>query len=137
MQQQIFHYPIFRTSGHRRSGDLASWFHWNTDIQPICVDVAIHEKLGNARDLDNWIQLIKTRRVVGAHAGPPCETYSAARWLPSPDSIFPRPLRTSDVQTVVGSLAVPHWHNAHADSNKDSVLGIHLQRFSDTGTSSW
>ena len=46
--------------------------------------------------LDNWITLVKSRRIVGAHAGPPCETYSAARSIPPETGIFLRPLRTSD-----------------------------------------
>ena len=83
-------------SGHRREGDIASWIHWNTNIQPVCIDVAIHETHGNALQLDTWVQLIRSRRVVGAHLGPPCETYSAARWIPCDDSPFPRPLRTSE-----------------------------------------
>ena len=89
-------YFLILFSGHRRAGDIASWFHWNTDIQPICVDLAIHETFGDVMQTDNWIQLAKARRLVGAHAGPPCETYTAARWLPQDQGIFPRPLRTSD-----------------------------------------
>ena len=76
-------------------GDIASWFHWNTDIQPICIDMAIHEKHGNVMNEDHWMAMARARRLVGGHAGPPCETYSAARWLPTEDGIFPRPLRTS------------------------------------------
>ena len=30
------------------------------------------------------------------HAGPPCETYSLARWLEIEDSIYPRPLRSCE-----------------------------------------
>lgn len=87
---------IILFSGHRRAGDIASWIHWTSDVTPISVDVAIHEQFGDARDIANWIQLIKTRRVIGAHAAPPCETYTSARWLPHADGIFPRPLRTSE-----------------------------------------
>ena len=41
-------------SGHRRAGNIASWFHWNTDIQPLCVDMAIHETFGNVMNLGHW-----------------------------------------------------------------------------------
>ena len=44
-------------------------------------------------NMEHWIALAKARRLVGGHAGPPCETYSAARWLPPDNGIFPRPLR--------------------------------------------
>ena len=65
-------------SGHRSFGDIASHFHWEGSIQPICIDVAIHETHGNALNHEGWLDLIKSRRVVGGHAGPPSETYSAA-----------------------------------------------------------
>ena len=76
-------------------GDIASWFHWNTDIQPICIDMAIHEEHGNVMNLGHWEAMARARRPVGGHAGPPCETHSTARWLPAVDNIFPRPLRTN------------------------------------------
>ena len=43
-----------------------------------------------------WIRLIHARRVTGCHAAPPCETFTAARWLPAPEGLKPRPLRDSD-----------------------------------------
>ena len=86
-------YFLILLSGHRRMGDIASWFHSNTDIQPICIDMAIHEMHGNVMNMEHWIDLARARRLVGGHAGPPCETYSAARWLPPDQGIFPRPLR--------------------------------------------
>ena len=88
-------YFLILFSGHRRIGDMASWFHWNTNIQPICIDRAIHEKHGNVMNEDHWMAMARARRLVGGHAGPPCETYSAARWLPTEGGIFPRSLRTS------------------------------------------
>ena len=88
-------YFLILFSGHRRMGDIASWFHWSTDIQPICIDMAIHKVHGNVMHMDHWIAMAKARRLVGGHAGPPCETYSTARWLTPEDGIFPRPLRTS------------------------------------------
>lgn len=83
-------------SGHRRFEDLASYIWWQSDLIPICVDVAIHPEFGNALDVGLWRSLIHARRVAGGHAGPPCETYSLARWMEVEGSIYPRPLRSCE-----------------------------------------
>ena len=83
-------------SGHRRFEDLASYIWWQSNLIPICVDVAIHPEIGNMLEIGLWRSLIHARRVAGGHAGPPCETYSLARWLEIEDSIYPRPLRSCD-----------------------------------------
>eukprot|EP00438_Fugacium_kawagutii_P033935 Skav230284 [mRNA] locus=scaffold2091:267127:269969:- [translate_table: standard] len=85
-------------SGHRRPHDIANWVAWKTDLQPLCVDTAIDRDAGNIFHSHQWINLVRSRTVVAAHAAPPCETYSDARWNPaSGDSVSsaPRPLRSS------------------------------------------
>eukprot|EP00438_Fugacium_kawagutii_P004994 Skav215291 [mRNA] locus=scaffold2522:218059:220614:- [translate_table: standard] len=87
-------YALLLYSGHRRPGDLASWLWWNSELVPINVDLAVDAVYGNVFDSALWISLIKARKVAVAHAGPPCETFTYARWLPPPPgSLYPRPLR--------------------------------------------
>ena len=80
-------------SGHRRYADMAQWFSWTSDIVPICIDLAVDPVHGNVLKDGLWIRLIRARKVTGAHAGPPCETYSFARWLEVIGGCGPRPLR--------------------------------------------
>ena len=87
-------YALILFSGHRRWADLGSWLSWEGSIRPLCIDLAIDSCFGNVLHDAHWINLIRSGRVVAGHAGPPCETYSLARWLEWADSIFPRPLRT-------------------------------------------
>ena len=88
-------FALLLFSGHRRFGDIASWLQWDGSIIPICIDVAVHSVYGDVHRDDLWIRLIKAGYVVSAHAGPPCETYSAARWIEEIGRLFPRPLRDS------------------------------------------
>lgn len=54
-------------------GDIASRFHWKSDIQPVCIDVAARQTHGNILQHESWLQLIRARGFVGGHAGPSCE----------------------------------------------------------------
>ena len=87
-------------SGHRRYGDLVSWLEWTCEgLTPLPIDLAIDSFWGDARRGGLWADLIRDGRVAGAHFGPPCKTYTDARWLEVVDEIgkrFPRPLRTLD-----------------------------------------
>eukprot|EP00438_Fugacium_kawagutii_P005570 Skav228716 [mRNA] locus=scaffold1830:70352:79014:- [translate_table: standard] len=87
-------YVLIIFSGHRRYADLGCWLAWTSDLQPICIDLAVDAQHGDAMNDHLWIQLIQARRVVAAHAGPPCETFSMARWIEQPHlDNAPRPLR--------------------------------------------
>ena len=86
-------YFLILFSGHRRFADIASWMEWQGDVCPISIDLAIDQKYGSILDDALWRQLIVARKVVGAHAAPPCETYTLARWLEVLDGPAPRPLR--------------------------------------------
>ena len=83
-------------AGHRRYGDLICQLEWRGKVQPIPIDLAIDKVWGDARKGGLWEALIRSGKVLGAHMGPPCETYTDARWLPAPDDQllkYPRPLR--------------------------------------------
>ena len=86
-------YFLIMYSGHRRWQDMATFIWWESDLIPICIDVAIDQKWGDMMKDSLWIDLIRARKVSGGHAGPPCETFSFARWLEQDDTIYPRPLR--------------------------------------------
>ena len=42
-------------------------------------------------------RLIKARKVIGGHGGPPCETYTCARWNQIEGIICPQPLRDAEM----------------------------------------
>ena len=86
-------YFLILYSGHRRWKDLATYIWWDSNLIPICIDVAIDSTWGDMMQDKLWIDLVRAKKVAGGHAGPPCETYSFARWLPNPGSLHPRPLR--------------------------------------------
>lgn len=94
VEDQLFFLIFF--SGHRRWGDIASWLHGDGRVVPIAVDLAVCPTHGNVLHSSLWERLIMARRVVGAHGGPPCETYSVARWREVPGKACPRPLRDQD-----------------------------------------
>ena len=79
-ESRLFSLVFF--SGHRRYGDLISWIEWTCDdLVPLPIDLAIDPICGDARKGGLWADLIREGRVAGAHFGPPCETYTDARWL--------------------------------------------------------
>eukprot|EP00435_Cladocopium_sp_Y103_P060640 s338_g22.t1 len=80
-------------SGHRRAYDIAQYVGWSSDLIPISIDLAIDSEYCNLRDDSFWRALIAARKVSGAHAAPPCETFSLARWVDLVDQPAPRPLR--------------------------------------------
>eukprot|EP00438_Fugacium_kawagutii_P035625 Skav226839 [mRNA] locus=scaffold1741:218094:224051:+ [translate_table: standard] len=88
-------YVLIFFSGHRRVDDIAAWLHRLGDVQPLCVDTAVDETLGNVFQTELWVRLIRSRLVLTGHGAPPCETYSVARWVPCPELAekAPRPLR--------------------------------------------
>ena len=91
------HYFLIMFAGHRRVGDIASWMEWaGQDVIPLAIDLTIDKHYGDAA-LGLWSELIVQRKIVGLHCGPPCETYSDARWLELLEQNakrMPRPLRT-------------------------------------------
>ena len=78
-------YLLILFSGHRRQGDIGCHMQWSSDVVPISIDLALDKDHGDVLS-PIWIQLIQARRVIGCQAGPPCETFSEARWLPPKES---------------------------------------------------
>ena len=89
-------YVLIFFAGHRRANDIADYLHHHSDLIPVSIDTSVSEKFGNVHDTHMWLQLIARRKVVGGHAGPPCETFSLARWLNKDQKGFPQPLRTAE-----------------------------------------
>ncbi|CAK9036634.1 unnamed protein product, partial [Durusdinium trenchii] len=84
-------------AGHRRHQDL----HWQIENQTfvasrcvycISIDLCLQGELGNLigkHPIAFWVDQIRKRRIIGVGGGPPCETWTAARWMPG----GPKPLR--------------------------------------------
>ena len=100
----IFH--LF--SGRRREGDCHYWakrlieqYFPNFEVIMLSLDTAVggtHCDLLNGPGLESLHRIAQAGVVAGNLAGPPCETWSAARHLqPPPDSHerWPRPLRSA------------------------------------------
>lgn len=84
-------------AGHRRHQDL-QWqienqlFVANRCVFCISVDLCLQGEIGNLigkHPIAFWVDKIRRRRVIGVGGGPPCETWTAARWMPG----GPKPLR--------------------------------------------
>ena len=78
---------IHAFSGRRREGDfqyfieVAQKDHPDMTIFTISVDLMVDPIWGNVADekvRSFWLQAIRQRQVIGALAGPPCETWSQA-----------------------------------------------------------
>ena len=93
-------------SGRRRRADFHDWVTFlGPQVLPgdvckvVSVDTAVHPVLGNLRDgpsLRHLQALARSGFFCGDVSGPPCETWSAARWLALDGEAGPRPLRTAD-----------------------------------------
>ena len=94
-------------SGRRRTADCHDWLQAMTEeyipgwtLWLLSFDTAIDPLVGDLNQGKNFqrvLQLARLGVVAAALNGPPCETYSAARHLPPPDTTqrryWPRPLR--------------------------------------------
>ena len=102
LQHEVF--ALFPFGGTRRTGDIPMQLSWlahlsNRTIIPIVLDLGIHEAgdLLHSPTLEKWLNQMRCGRVCYVHAAPPCETWSVARGLPTPDGHHkPRPLRSFD-----------------------------------------
>ena len=94
-------------SGQRRDFDLQAEFEqqlfqrglWVTNVFMLSLDIVLHPQLGdltNPQAIALWQDLIMLGVVIFVMAGPPCETWSAARFLALDEdgAHGPRPLRT-------------------------------------------
>ena len=100
-------------SGFRRPHDLhavieSTQLEGTSQLLVISVDMCMQKKDGNlATDTATnwWINRVRAGQVVGAGGGPPCETYTAARFLPD----GPRPLRTGTHPDGLPALTAKEW----------------------------
>ena len=94
-------------SGRRRPGDVQFYleqFHNQLDepyiLHIVSMDIVIDEEYGDARNPTTrryWLEAIKSHFVVAMLAGPPCETWTAAREHCLQDGrTGPRPVRSAD-----------------------------------------
>ena len=83
---------IHAFSGRRRAGDfqhyvdLAQQQYPDMIIHTISVDIMVNQEWGDVARPEVrrfWVNAVKARYVVGAFAGPPCETWSQARGRPA------------------------------------------------------
>ena len=67
-------------------------------IRMVSLDTAVHPDLGNLANGENYDhvrRLAQGGHLAGVLAGPPCETWSAARHILLDDGAGPRPLRSA------------------------------------------
>ena len=82
------YYVLHFFSGQRRPGDFQDWLDQSLaavhyPVWVISLDVAIDAKLcdlSSSGGVARWLDLAIAGRVVMVLAGPPCETWSVARW---------------------------------------------------------
>ena len=97
-------YVVHLFSGIKRAGDLHSCINElvppnGCTYMPISLDVVLDEQRGNLMDQANqefWIRQSLAGKLHATVAGPPCETWSVARWRYYDDGEGPRPLRRSE-----------------------------------------
>ena len=112
-------------SGFRRRGDLHQHLEHRVvapglEIHVISVDLCLQREQGNLltqQAHDFWQGRIANGQVIGAGGGPPCETFTAARFQEG----GPRPLRDAEFPHGLPSLTVREWHQV--------VVGTRLLHF--------
>ena len=107
IQEQPVFLVVHLFSGRRREGDfhqalhqLAETSNWKVVI--LSLDTAVSTEYGNLMTgTTSWQTLSAlslSGRVAATLCGPPCETFSEARYTPAPpgETLWPRPLRSFD-----------------------------------------
>ena len=99
-------------SGRRRYGDLQAWLEktsWppGTIVHIISLDIVFGENgdLLNSKARARWIALFKDALILAFYAGPPCETWSAAREVALTDSKV-RPVRSALLPWGLDSMSI-------------------------------
>ena len=96
-------YILYVYSGHRREGDMVHWAkHFGElrgySVEVITIDVIYDDRLCDMRNPDSrqlWLNYVKNGYFLAIIGAPPCETYSAARFLALEDgSAGPPPVRS-------------------------------------------
>eukprot|EP00435_Cladocopium_sp_Y103_P027077 s1060_g6.t1 len=105
-------------SGRRRPGDLQHYleaaFARDADgllLHVVSMDVVIDERWGDARNLHTqrfWLEGVLSGYVLGGLCGPPCETWSQARFAEVDSTLGkgPRPVRSAEALFGLTSLSL-------------------------------
>ena len=98
------YYVVHLYSGHRREDDFHSWMQRGLHdrnihhVVVLSIDTAIHETM-NIHSKALWdflVEIARCSRLIALLLGPPCETWSSARFEILPGDLRgPRPLRLS------------------------------------------
>lgn len=125
-------------SGRRREGDLQ--FFMEQIFEQVCLDgtvlcvvsldLIIDQEWGNVRKIatqEFWLHGVRAGWVCGALCGPPCETWSQARFAPSHSSSerSPRPLRDWAELWGFSSLSLKEAHQV-ATGNELLIFAVLL-----------
>lgn len=119
--QDAPYYVVHLYSGRRREGDFHSWMSTLLQQRPdlpvrvLSIDTAIHSSM-NIHSTKLWtflMEIAKAGRLVALLLGPPCETWSAARFETLIDQALgdrarraPRPLRMADAPWCIQGLSL-------------------------------
>ena len=118
-------YVLHLFSGQRREGDIQYWIedlmrapmHASHNIVVLSVDIVNDPVMGDLTRKDTlslWIRMFRDRRAIGVIAGPPCETWTVARYMPVEGMRNPPPpLRSLD--QVWGFKNLSRKHRAQVD----------------------
>ena len=107
-------------SGYRRANDLHAVIEQTAlpdgaQILVISVDLCMQRKDGNlatAQASAWWTDRVRSGQLIGAGGGPPCESYTAARFLDG----GPRPLRTGTYPDGLPALNAKEWQQLRIGS---------------------
>ena len=107
-------------SGYRRANDLHAVIEQTSlpdgaQILEISVDLCMQRKDGNLatdKAIAWWTDRVRTGQLIGAGGGPPCESYTAARFQEG----GPRPLRTGTYPDGLPALNAKEWQQLRIGS---------------------
>ena len=123
-------YNVLHFSGQRRPGDFQDWLGQSLSLTrypvwAISLDAAIHAKLCDlscSGGVARWLDLAIAGRVVMVLGGPPCETWSVARWNGGSRATGSGP------SAVRSSLHLWGLHDLDAGERQQVALGSALMR---------
>ncbi len=116
------HLVLHLFSGARRERDFQAVFEELCTTHAfwvMSVDVANSEVMGDLSDsliVGKWHDMVVAGRVIATLSGPPCDTWSAARWWPLPGARRrpPRPVRRRDLPWGVRNLNARERAQVHS-----------------------
>ena len=118
-------YILHLFSGQRREGDIQYWIeklmsapmYAHCNVIVLSVDIVNDPVMGDLTRKDTlklWIRMLRDRRAIGVIAGPPCETWTVARYMPVEGMRDPPPpLRSLD--QIWGFRNLSRKHRAQVD----------------------